>query len=128
MKRLTLTALAATAMILASGCMSDKQMGDLEKMHANLIAQQRTYGAVQAKFAPTGGSVTFTGVTELTLEAPLTPITVMPQTPDGIREVADGLVRVGTVAAAAYVGHELVKSVGSTSVSTVNNAAPAATP
>jgi len=127
MKRLTITALAATAMILATGCMSDKQWEDTAKMHARYMAQARTYKAVS--LTGTNMTITLTGVTSMELEAPLNPLTVIPQAPEVVKDIVDGVVRAGTVAGATYVGHDLAtRSVGSTSYSTVNNNAAAATP
>lgn len=122
-KLMVMFGLAVAMSAYTSGCMSDKQWSDTKEMHKNMIDQKRTYTAVKVKFANVGGSVTITGVTELAMEAPLNPISTLPQNPEGIKEVADGLVRLGTVAGATYVGHDLAtRNTGNT---TINNAAAA---
>lgn len=118
MKRtLTLALLASTAMIL-TGCMSDKQWEDTRKMHAAYMRQPRSYDAVALR--GTNMTVTITGAAELVMQAPLNPLTVIPQAPEVVKDVVDGIVRVGTVAGATYVGAELVNEVGG---DTINNAA-----
>lgn len=110
------TALALLALLAFSGCMSDKQWSDTAAMHANYMAQQRTMKSVSAQFVPTGGRVTLEGVTSLTLEAPLNPLTTIPQYPEFAREVVQGVQTVAGYAALGYIGAKAVD----------NMAAPAA--
>ena len=110
--------------MLLTGCMSDKQWSDTKEMHANYMRQPRTYQAVE--LSGTNMTIHLTGVTRLALEAPLNPLTVIPQNPEIAKDVVDGIVRVGTVAGATYVGSELATRAGNTTIN--NNAAKAATP
>ena len=110
--------------MLMTGCMSDKQWSDTKEMHANYMRQPRTYQAVE--LSGTNMTIHLTGVTRLALEAPLNPLTVIPQNPEIAKDIVDGIVRVGTVAGATYVGHDLAtRASGNT---TINNNAAAATP
>jgi hypothetical protein len=102
---LAVTGLAAilAALFLMTGCAS--RGPDVAAIYKLLQEQPRTFSPVR-----------ITGATELVLrgegmaielEAPLEPIQMWPTQPDAVRGVMDGLSRIATVGAAAYVGGRL---------------------
>jgi hypothetical protein len=94
-------------LVLASavGCQSSGPKLDLNKIYKDLQEQPRIFSP--ATFKGTNMTVTIEGLYEWKMEAPLNPITIVPQQPDTIRAIADGITRVGTVGTAAYIGGKL---------------------
>jgi hypothetical protein len=114
-------ALCAPALALLAGCMSDKQWEDTRIMHSNYMAQARTYDAVAAR--GTNMTITITGAYELVLQAPLNPLTTIPQAPDVLHDAIDGVKTVAGYAALGYVGAKAVDGLGDAKTTVINNAA-----
>lgn len=120
MKRtLTLALLACTAMIL-TGCMSDAQVKSAADSYKEFVRQERSMELQTVEFADQGGTVTLTNVKRFTTRAPLDKLSIVPDNPGTAREVVDGVVKIGAIAATYYGVKELAGSKGNT---TINNAA-----
>lgn len=98
--------LMATCAIALTGCMSDKQWSDTQKMHASYMAQTRTFQSFEA----TGSNMTFTinGANKISMSAPLNPLTTIPAYPEFTRDVVDGVKTVAGYAAMGYIGAKVV--------------------
>jgi hypothetical protein len=110
---------AVTAISLAmSGCKSDAQWAKTTSAYKAFVNQQRTFKSFEAA----GQNMTFTisGATNISMSAPLNPMSAIPEDPGTVREIVDGAVRIGAIGAAAYGLHEAFDSTGDT---TINNAA-----
>ena len=88
------------------GCMSDKQWEDTGKMHAVYMGQQRQFKPIE--LVGENMTITVTGVNRLTTEAPLNPLTTIPQYPDFAKDVLDGTKTIAGYTALGYIGGKAV--------------------
>ena len=100
------------AMLLSlTGCMSDQQWTDTRLMHKEYMNQQRSFRSVE--IIGNNMSITLTGVTSIKTEAPLNPLTTIPQYPEFAKDVLDGAKTVAGYAALGYIGGKAVDGLAS---------------
>lgn len=92
-------------LLVCSGCASVGNKVDPTTIANNYYSQERTYKTLELKGAK---EISIKGDNvSLTVENQLQPLSLYPRDPSTLRTAFDGLARIGSVAAAAYVGKEL---------------------
>ena len=116
-----IVALCAAGMLAATGCRTGGAP-KIDAMYDSFIKQPRTYVPLTLKAAP-GQTITMSGIGEMTMESPLTPLSMRSADPSTAAAIVDALKTVAGIGMGAWALTEVANQ-GSTVLNVSNHQPP----